>query len=201
MKKTEFNQGVSFKIFMNDHLRADGNCTIYLRVIIDRKKREFNLKMAWPRSFFDGNRQMVLPRTAKDLEAEQVNMVLDEARGRSARIKLRYFTDGRILTLDLFQREFENYESRDNFLFFWREKLKYLTGKAIITDATAVRHQMNYNRLTGFLGAQDFLAMSDITPDLMLQYRTLAAQKKKAEAQYHRAYPENTAHLHQPCRS
>lgn len=60
-----------------------------------------------------------MPRHVKDKDVEQVNMVIDEARGRAHRIKLRYFTEERLLTLDQFAKEFETYESRDNFLQYW----------------------------------------------------------------------------------
>ncbi|HAL83556.1 MAG TPA: hypothetical protein DCO83_16070 [Mucilaginibacter sp.] len=53
MKKTEFNQSVSFKVYPKEHLRTDHTNTIFLLVIIERKKREFNLKVSWPTAFFD----------------------------------------------------------------------------------------------------------------------------------------------------
>ncbi len=179
MKRSEFNQGVTFKVFLHGHERADGTNTVYLRVIIDRRKREFNLKTTWPKVFFDDERQEAKPRHVRDKEAEQVNMIINEAKGRAARIKLRYFSDSRVLSLDAFQKEFENYESRDNFLFYWREKQANLLGKSIISKDTAIRHKLNFNRFTEFLGTIQFLSMAELTRDNMLQYQTWLRKKKK----------------------
>jgi len=178
MNKSEFNQGVSFKVFASDKVRANGTSTLYLRVTIERKKREFNLKQYWPLSYFDSKRELVLPRHAKDTEAKNVNLIIEEAKGRSNRIKLRYFTDAKRLTLDLFAKEFENYDSRDNFLFYWEEKIKEVRTNGVISADTEVRHNTNLKRLTDFNAGEKFLSMSDLTPDLIHRYQDWLAKPK-----------------------
>jgi len=179
MQRSEFNQGVTAKVFLHEHERADKTSTVYLRVIIERKKREFNLKVSWPRAFFDAERQQAKPRFPRDTEVEQVNMVINEAKGRANRIKLRYFTDSKALTLDLFQSEFENYESRDNFIFYWLTKISLLYGKGNITRMTMVRHNTNLSRFQEFIGFQSFFSMSDFNHELILQYQNWLSKKKK----------------------
>lgn len=80
-KKSEFNQGVSAKVFAHPHKRADGTNTLYLRVTIDLKKREFNLKAYWPADYFNEVMQEALPRHPKNKDVDAVNMVIDEAKG------------------------------------------------------------------------------------------------------------------------
>lgn len=147
---------VATKVFAHHKVRADGSNTLFLRVIIERKKREFNLKVCWPVAFFDITRQEAKPRYPKDQELESINMVINEAKGRASRIKLRYFSDGRLLTLDLFQKEFESYESRDNFLFYWQTKMETLYNKGNIGAMTKVRQNTNISRFKEFLGNATF---------------------------------------------
>jgi site-specific recombinase XerD len=178
MKKSQFNQGVSVKVFMHDHERADHTSTIYLRVTIDRRKREFNLKISWPKEFWDKDRHEAKPRHGRDKEVESVNMVINEAKGRATRIKLRYFTDSKALSLDIFQQEFENYESRDNFLFYWLKKQNEQFNKGLISKGTMIRHNTNLVRFKEFLGNPAFFSMSGLTNDLMLQFQNWLRKKK-----------------------
>jgi site-specific recombinase XerD len=178
MNKSEFNQGVSFKVFAHDHVRADKTNSLFLRVIIERKKREFNLKTSWPSAFFDAERQEAKPRHSRDKEVENVNMIINEAKGRASRIKLRYFTDGKSLSLDIFQKEFENYESRDNFLFYWSEKIEVLYRKGNVGKMTMIRQKTNHSRFKQFLGNASFFSMGDITNELILHYQNWLRKKK-----------------------
>jgi integrase/recombinase XerD len=177
MNKTEFNQSISFKVYPQKHVRADGLNTIYLRVTIDRRKREFNLHVYWPAAFYDLQRQVALPRFAKDKEVNAVNMIIDEAKGRSNRIRLRYFTEGRMLTLDQFAKEFDSYDSRDNFLVYMEEKIKSVTAIGALNNDTAIRHNTQLGRLRRFNGGNSFLSMGDITADFVMKYQDWLTKK------------------------
>ncbi len=59
-KKNEFNQGVSVRIFMHSTPNRDGKSTAFLQNIIDRKKREYNLKVSWPLAFFEDKKETAL---------------------------------------------------------------------------------------------------------------------------------------------
>lgn len=181
MKKSAFNQGVSIKVFIHDHVRQDRTSTIYLRVTIDRRKREFNLQTSWPKQYFDKIKQEAKPRHMRDKELEAINMIIDEAKGRATKIKLRHFSDGKMLTLDTFQEEFENYESRDNFIYFWQTKQQVRFDKNIITRATLVRNNSNLKRIKLFLNGENILPMSSITGDLLEQFKYWLKHKKKLQ--------------------
>jgi integrase/recombinase XerD len=182
----EFNQLVTFKIYPQAHVKADGTNTIYLRVTIERKKKEINLHTYWPIAFFDLERQIALPRHAKDAEVAQVNMIIEEARGRAHRIKLRYFTDAKRLTLDLFAKDFENYESRDNFIFYWTNKLEDDFNAGAITYRTWQGHTSNINRLKLYTKSE-VLSISDITPDLVVRYFNWLLKNKEKPLKYNSA--------------
>jgi site-specific recombinase XerD len=179
MKKGDFNQGITFKVYPQKHLRADGFNTLYLRVTIDRKKKEFNLKEQWPEFFFDMVKQEVKPRHVNDTDMSRVNMVIGEAKGRANRIKMRYFSDSKMLTLELFAREFEHYESRENFLYYWKQKQEHNLNEGIITLKTAKNHTTNYNRIVEFLGGVEHLPFDAVTTEWVKKYNRWMREKRK----------------------
>lgn len=179
MTRTDFNQGVTLKVFLHDHIRTDGTSTVYLRVIIDRRKREFNLKVYWPQEYFDHERQQAKSRYPKDPDLANVNMIINEAKGKGNKIKLRYFSDSKRLSLDLFQKEFENYESRDNFLLYYENKMNEREKHGHISSDTRRRHNTNLNRFKGFIKGGKFLSMADLNKELMLQFRNYLRKNKK----------------------
>ncbi|MES2808781.1 MAG: site-specific integrase [Bacteroidota bacterium] len=175
----EFNQGVTFKIYPQAHLRADHLNTIYLRVTIARRKKEFNLKVYWPAEFFDDVTQSALPRKKNDVDVAAVNMVITEAKSRANRIRMRYFGENRVMTLDTFAKEFENYENRENFLFYWEKKISEREAANQIGEPTARRHRTNLKRFKDFTGEYVFYAYNDITADLVMKYQAWLRKKMK----------------------
>lgn len=161
------------------HLRADGLNTIYLRITIERKKREFNLKVYWPQKYFDETTQQANQRHKNDSDSDAVNMVIAEAKGRANRIKMRYFGENKLLTLDAFAKEFENYESRDNFLIYWTNKIEERRTANEIGFPTALRHLTNVRRFKEFTNQQIFFSIGDITADLVMKYQAWLRKKLK----------------------
>jgi integrase/recombinase XerD len=179
VSKIEFSQSISLKVVIYDHVRADNTSTLYLRVTIERKKRDINLKIYWPKEYFDKDRQVALPRHPKDQDMKPLNMVIEEAKGRANRIKLRYFTDGKRLTLDGFTKEFDTFESRDNFLFFWKNRMEADFNDGVISSTTFPGHKNSLNRLTEFTGSTGVLNMDDINSDFVSRYQSWLSKKKK----------------------
>jgi integrase/recombinase XerD len=179
MQKEKFSQGITFKIYPQKHRRADNTNSIYLRVTIDRKKREFNLSAAWPVEFWDSAAEVVLPRYPKDPDVKAVNMLILEAKGRANRIKLIYFTQSRTLTLIDFEKEFITYESREDFLYYWQQKQAALLKSNIIVKATVVRHETGYRRFKEFLGEPTYFSMHDLNENLVLEFQAWLRKSKK----------------------
>jgi integrase/recombinase XerD len=179
MIKSVFNQAVSVNIFISDHVQKGGNSSIYLRVIIDRKKKEFNLNEPWPRASFDMARTCALPRFKDDPDVDRVNMVISEAKGRANKIKMRYFGYDRMLSLKLFEQEFVNYMSGENFLFYWKNKAVALEADKIITPETKRHQETSYNRLMEFVGESEFLPFCDISLEYIKKFNAWLRKTKK----------------------
>lgn len=179
MSRIEFSQSISLKVVIYDHTRADKTNTLYLRVTIERKKRDINLKHYWPKDFFDKERQQALPRYAKDQDVKTLNLVIEEAKGRANRIKLRYFTDGKRLTLDNFAKEFDTFESRDNFIFYWKNRMEADFNDSVISSTTYPGHKNALNRLDEFLGGSGVLNMDELNTDFISRYQAWLTKKRK----------------------
>ena len=172
-----FNQSISYKIVLHHAVRKGAVSSLYLRIIINQVKKEISLNIKWPREKFDAEKQIVLSRHSNDTEVDGINMMLAEAKGRANRIKMRYFSENKLLSADQFVREFNNYESRDNFLFYMKQKMDELLQRDIITRTSYVAHNTNRNRLIAF-NKSDILSMADITPDFVKQYQKWLRKKK-----------------------
>jgi hypothetical protein len=79
----KFKQSVSYKVFIHHEPNADGWASLLLRVIIDRKKKEFGLNESWPTSFFDKKNQVALQRFSGDNDVDPLNMIITEAKSKA----------------------------------------------------------------------------------------------------------------------
>ncbi len=179
MRKSDFNQSVSIAIVLNAYLRTDGTSTIYMRVIISRQKREFNLNESWPRVNFNEERGCANARYPNDPDVERVNMIIAEAAGRANKIKLRFFADSRTLTHELFEREFTSFMAGDNFMLYWKRKQSMQTTELIITGETSKHQTTSYNRLNEYLGGGEFLPFFDINLNFIERFNAWMRKKKK----------------------
>lgn len=165
---------------MKTQKRTDGTSTIVFRVIIDRRKREFNLNVNWPAQFFDEKRGLALPRHKGDSGFESVNLVINQANSKAHQIKLYYFAREKELTLTTFTREFENYEQRDNFFAYWRRKQQELYNTGVISEATWKRHRVSVDGLQAYYGCE-LLRMCDINIDLVQNFNVWLRKKLKVQ--------------------
>jgi site-specific recombinase XerD len=177
MKKSSFSQAVTAYVFCHHHVQKSGLSSLYLRVIIDRKKKEFPLNQAWPAKFFDADKEIALQRFAGDLDVDPLNMVIGEAKTRANRIKTKYFSENKKLTIVIFREEFLNYLSADNFMNYWKKKMAGNRKEDIITETTKTNHTTSYNRLAEYLGAE-VLLFNDISLNLVKAYNAWARKKK-----------------------
>ncbi|SEM66787.1 Site-specific recombinase XerD [Mucilaginibacter gossypiicola] len=178
MTTKEFKQSISTKVVLHHRVLSDDTRGLFLRVIIDRVKREFNLKESWPEAFFDPAAERVTKRSARDTDADRVNMILTEAKSRANRIIMRYFSAEKPLTTSLFTREFENYDNRENFLAYWKQTQDNWENEGVIKDTTAKNHTTSYNRLVEFLGGNEVLLLGDINFDFVVKFNTWMRTKK-----------------------
>lgn len=124
-----------------EKVKKDGNAPLALSLLYERKRKKINLKLYYPPTYFDKKAQSVLPRHKNDQEAFDLNIIIGTIKARANEIIRSYRLQMRELTLDLFAHEYNNFASRDCFIFFATSKNNSLYEKGINTYRTKLRHQ------------------------------------------------------------
>ncbi|MGZ4000146.1 MAG: tyrosine-type recombinase/integrase [Mucilaginibacter sp.] len=155
MQKEKFFIALSYKIVQRSVIRADGTSTIMLRVIVNRRKKDFNLNVAWPQQFFAKAAGLVSPRDKTDLqEAANINLIINQATAKAHNIKMAAFAQHRQLTLEEFAREFEDYDSKENFIWYWRKRMNERLAIGSISKGSFKHHRVSLDTvLVEFVGS------------------------------------------------
>lgn len=171
---------LSYSVCLADGFaKKDGTSPIRLRVIASRKKTELNLSLSWPKEYFDKKTQRCLPRYSGDkADCEAANILIEDAKSRASRIVMRYYANDKVLDLENFVREFQDYKSRENLLKFWETKTEQLFEDKIITYETAKRHRSSRKRLQAFLKS-DELVFTDLDVEFIQKYDHYLRKTKK----------------------
>jgi integrase/recombinase XerD len=106
--------------FRRDYVKKDGNCAIYLQVIINRIKKAFPLDLFWPPEYCSDGQDLCLSRTRSDDDTDDMNMMLRDKLSRANDIFKYYRLSGQNLTMDRFIDKWKNGDvSHDNFLEYF----------------------------------------------------------------------------------
>jgi integrase/recombinase XerD len=122
----------SSKIVYNpQRVRMDGSVLLYLRVIIDRKKKDIDLKIHWPVNRMDLKKGRCLPREKEDKLCDDYNIILRDAEAKATEVMVRYRLKRMDLTLDLFLKEYHAQISTEDFYEYFEKKanLRYRAGE------------------------------------------------------------------------
>lgn len=115
----------SYKVIISPYVKKNGHSKIYLQVLIGRSvKKLFHLDLDWPPAFFDTDRGMCLARKKNDRDAEDYNILLEEARHKASQIFKTYRLNDRKLTMYLFEREWSCDIDRVDFIDYMEKKMK-----------------------------------------------------------------------------
>ncbi|WP_057935875.1 site-specific integrase [Algoriphagus resistens] len=131
----------SSKIIYNpQRIRKDGTVLLYLRVIINREKKDIDLKILWPCERFDVKNQKCLPREKNDQLCEDYNLIIKNELAKATEIFVKFRLRRLDLTLDLFLREYHSQISTEDFYKYYKKKvnLRYRAGE--IAEPTRNNH-------------------------------------------------------------
>ena len=124
----------TYKIFLRtDTVRKDKSHSIYLRVTINRKKKEFSLNVSTKQEFWDPQKCRLKKTVPGSYPA---NIKIDAARTKTESIFYNYNKDRKSFTLADFERDFQNniYGS-DSFFAFVENEIDRLLKLGIISPA------------------------------------------------------------------
>jgi len=172
MGRESFFIALTYKIVLRSTRRADGSATVQLRLIINRKKRDFNLNVSWPPDHFDTAAGKALPRHKKDTEHDTINTVISHALARAHYIRMGAFARGQSLTLDDFAREFEHYDSKDNVLWYWRQKMDRRKISGEISEGAYRHHQVTLVHVLHPYLKNGPLFFNELSPEFLHGFET-----------------------------
>lgn len=95
----------SYKFFLRpEKLRKDGTCTIYLRIIVDRRKKEYALEVSVPIDLWDATNQKI--KKSLKYKSEELNAVLSKARMKIETIQFESKLNSKKLSIEEVEKKF-----------------------------------------------------------------------------------------------
>lgn len=152
--------GYSTKIyFRKDYIKENGTCAIYLQIIIDRKKKLIPLQIYWPADKCDDTQRLCLPRHKGDKEVDDINVILRDNVSRANEIFRTFRLSRQFFTMDTFMVNWENEFSRESFIEYYEQKLKFRLKTGDIGHITYKNHNCTLNWLKRYKKDLKFMEM------------------------------------------
>lgn len=142
--------GYSAKIKIdNGRPKKDGTASIFMQVIIDRKKSRIDLGIAWPPHRFD---EVNLCRTRKrpDPDMDEYNVIINNARAKANTIHKTYLIRGIHINLEAFLREYRSNLNKNDFIEYYAQKSFHRWNKREISDQTYKNEKSSLVMLRSF---------------------------------------------------
>lgn len=153
------------KIFLrSDTIRINGTQSICLRVILNRRKKEFSLKLCTHSKFWDSKNCKVKNSAPNSFN---INQLIDEIKNRAENIIFDYRKENKHFTLLDFERSFNNvnYGSTSFYVFIENEIETLLKNK--FSSATIQSYKKYISKLKKF---KPILNFNDIDLNFAKEY-------------------------------
>lgn len=158
-----FSRGSAKAIINKHYTRQDGTASIYIQVIIDRKKKNIDMGLTWPpHKFINGQCQ---PRKRNDDDFSDYNHIIQDALSKAMKIFKHYRLMNRPLTIDQFLYDYQSNFSADDFLAYMEKRIKTRWNKSIITDGTKRMQMVVLGRLKRFSNPLPFNGITNRTAE------------------------------------
>lgn len=159
-------------IFINKAYRnAQNKSRFYVRVYINKRYVILPLNVyALPENY-----DQKTNRVKNEKDATRVNLILSEALGRAADIILKYQVNGKVLTPDLFKKEYHNPEVLCDFVNFMADEIKERSG----TDLTESSTRQHFSTLQKFKEFRTNVKISEIDVEFLKNFYKFLKFKKK----------------------
>ncbi len=138
----------SAKIVYNpQRVRQDGSVLLYMRVIVDRKKKDIDLKLYWPVDRFDKKSGRCRPRSKEDELYKDQNLTLADEEAKANEIFIQYRLRRVPLSLEVFLKEYHSGINKELFLEYMFSKIhqRYRSGE--IEESSRDNHLSTYRKL------------------------------------------------------
>jgi len=157
--------------------RKDGTAAIFMQVIIDRKKKRFDLDLVWPPKYFSES-DLCRARMRKDPDVDDYNIIINNTRSKANTIHKDYRMRGLHLTLDAFVKEYKSDLNKLDFVQFFAQKSFDRWNRRLISDITYEKEKGTLSRLKSMSPELPFY---EFTPDWAREFDTHLKSKFQNE--------------------
>jgi site-specific recombinase XerD len=170
----------SVSLTYNKQRITKGNlATIYLRVIIDRKKHDINLDFKWDVTKINQESQRLLPAAKNDIVCEDYNMIIKTELSKINEIFRLARLGFRTIDINQFKKEYENFESREDFITIWKATMEERLAQGIIKKSTRDSNSSSLEALKKFMPK---LIFAEINVKLLERYKAFLANDLKYDS-------------------
>ncbi len=136
--------------YNTQRISDDGVVTIYMRVIINRQKKDIPLDIRWPLKKFDFKGGVCKPRFEDDRECEDNNIIIRGELSKGNEV-FRYYRLADIpITLARFLRDYNNNLSKADFVSYMEAKIKQRHVTRDISAETYIKHLATHRKLKSY---------------------------------------------------
>lgn len=158
--------------------RVDGNnkSAIYLQVIIHRKKTVLPLPYKWDVRYFDKKSGSIIKREKNDQEFNLVSNLISREIEKCQLIFRNALLSETDLNTESFKKLYNNYESRESFVKYFRDKLHDRYNKGIIENRTFRNTKSTIATLEEFNAAITF---NEVDSNFLTSFEAWMRNKKQ----------------------
>jgi site-specific recombinase XerD len=173
----------TFKIFLrSDYPKKDGSIPVYLRVLINRKKKDYALGVSVfdPAKYWDEKTKQV--RRCSWVKMDYINQTIEDAENKAGDIFRDFRRNGVSFTIDEFDRRFRNpILNTECFYSYAKDQIRKLDRPSSET----IRSYNSYiSKMKQF---RPQLSFGELTSDFIIQYRDHMINKGNEVNTYNKA--------------
>lgn len=146
---------------MNGFVKDDGTSSLYLCIIINKRKKLLPLNIAWLPQFFDKKSGQILSVNKNDQQASDYNLIIANALSKANDIFIYYRLSGQPLTIEKFIRDYRNDLSKTDFIKYYSEKVKLRKMDKEIVESTYENHIKTLTKLKLFATSIPFADLDE----------------------------------------
>lgn len=150
-------------VYNKQRIREDGTVLLYLRVIIDRQKKDIDLKLYWPKDRFDEKNGRCLPIKKGDENHKDYNVILADAEARATEIFVQYRLRRLGLSLSVFLKEYHSNLNRNDFIQYYENRMYQRLQEHEINDETVRTQLVTLHHLKNWKGTLLFHEINNRT--------------------------------------
>lgn len=177
-------------IFNSQRIRKDGTVLLYMRVIVDRRRKDIDLKLYWPVDRFDRKKGRCLAMGKDDRDFTDRNLILAAEEAKANDIFVRHRLQGTVLSLDVFLKEYYSNLNRDSVIAYYRKKMEHRYRQGEINDQSKRNHTSTLHTLEAWNPHLLFSDLNNRTAQLFDTYlmRKTGAKTLNARWAHHKNF-------------